>query len=389
MSNQHERKPIYGKLTVICMKGCEELADKIDFYLKRFRQDFEDEETYIAKIKCPRFGSGEAKCVLNETVRGNDVFIICDVFNHGVTYKMYGVENRMSPDDHYQDLKRIIAAISGKARRITVVMPMLYEGRQHRRTARESLDCALALQELVAMGVSNIITFDAHDARVQNAIPISGFDDVQTTYQMIKALTRAVPDINYDKESTIVISPDEGGMHRCMYYSSVLGLDLGMYYKRRNYSIVVNGKNPIEAHEYLGNSVEGKDVMIVDDMISSGESVLDIATKCKAQGARRIFIFTAFGLFCNGLESFDEAFRKGEINKVFTTNLVYRMPELKTREWYCEVDMSKYISILIDTINHDETISQLLVPVNRIKTLMEKHKAELKEQVSMFESENK
>ncbi len=389
MSTQNERKPIYGKLTVICMKGCEEIADKIDFYLKKFRQDFEQEETYIAKIKCPRFGSGEAKCVLNETVRGNDVFIICDVFNHGVTYKMYGVENHMSPDDHYQDLKRIIAAISGKARRITVVMPMLYEGRQHRRTARESLDCALALQELVNMGVTNIITFDAHDARVQNAIPISGFDDVQTTYQMLKALTRAVPDISYDKDSTIVISPDEGGMHRCMYYSSVLGLDLGMYYKRRNYSVVVNGKNPIEAHEYLGNSVEGKDVMIVDDMISSGESVLDIASKLKAQGARRIFIFTAFGLFCNGLDAFDRAYAKGEITKVFTTNLVYRMPELKTKEWYCEVDMSKYISILIDTINHDETISQLLAPVTRIKALMEKHKAELKNQVSMFEGENK
>ena len=386
MSNKPERKPIYGKLTVICMKGCEELADKIDFYLKRFRADFEEEETYIAKIKCPRFGSGEAKCVLNESVRGNDVFIICDVFNHGVTYKMYGVENHMSPDDHYQDLKRIIAAISGKARRITVVMPMLYEGRQHRRTTRESLDCALALQELTGMGVSNIITFDAHDARVQNAIPISGFDDVQTTYQMVKALTRAVPDIKYDKDSTIVISPDEGGMHRCMYYSSVLGLDLGMYYKRRNYSVIVNGKNPIEAHEYLGRSVEGKDVMIVDDMISSGESVLDIAQKLKAQGARRIFIFTAFGLFCNGLESFDEAFKKGEITKVFTTNLVYRIPELASREWYCEVDMSKYISILIDTLNHDETISQLLSPVTRIKALMEKHTAELDNQVSMFEN---
>ena len=382
-----ERKPIYGKLSVICMKGCEELAEKIDFYLKRFRSEFEEEETYITKVKCPRFGSGEAKCVIDETVRGNDIFIICDVFNHGVTYKMYGAENHMSPDDHYQDLKRIIAAISGKARRITVVMPMLYEGRQHRRTARESLDCALALQELVKMGVTNILTFDAHDARVQNAIPISGFDDVQTTYQMLKALTRAVPDISYDKESTIVISPDEGGMHRCMYYSSVLGLDLGMYYKRRNYSVIVNGKNPIEAHEYLGNSVEGKDVMIVDDMISSGESVLDIGAKLKAQGARRIFIFTAFGLFCNGLDAFDEAYKKGHINKVFTTNLVYRIPELKDKEWYCEVDMSKYISLLIDTINHDETISQLLVPVNRIKALMEKHKAELKEQqVSMFEN---
>jgi len=387
MSNKPERKPIYGKLTVICMKGCEELADKIDWYLKRFRADEETEDTYIAKIKCPRFGSGEAKCVLNETVRGNDVFIICDVFNHGVTYKMYGHENHMSPDDHYQDLKRIIAAISGKARRISVVMPMLYEGRQHRRTSRESLDCAIALQELVKMGVSNIITFDAHDARVQNAIPISGFDDVQTTYQMLKALSRAVPDISFDKESTIVISPDEGGMNRCMYYSSVLGIDLGMYYKRRDYSVIENGKNPIVAHEYLGTSVEGKDVMIVDDMISSGESVLDIATKLKSQGAKRVFIFTAFGLFCNGLQSFDEAFKKGYIDKVFTTNLVYRMPELKERDWYCEVDMSKYISLLIDTINHDETISQLLVPVNRIKALMEKHENELKDQVSMFEAD--
>ena len=389
MSNQKERKPIYGKLTVICMKGCEEIADKIDWYLKKFRENRETVDTYIAKTKCPRFGSGEAKCVLNETVRGNDVFIICDVFNHGVTYKMYGVENHMSPDDHFQDLKRIIAAISGKARRITVVMPMLYEGRQHRRTARESLDCALALQELVSMGVSNIITFDAHDARVQNAIPISGFDDVQTTYQMLKALTRAVPDISFDKDSTIVISPDEGGMNRCMYYSSVLGLDLGMYYKRRDYSVIENGKNPIVAHEYLGSSVKGKDVMIVDDMISSGESVLDIARKLKAQGARRVFIFTAFGLFCNGLDAFDESFKKGEITKVFTTNLVYRMPELKEREWYYEVDMSKYISLLIDTINHDETISQLLVPVNRIKALKEKHEKELKEQVSMFEGEKK
>ena len=369
------------------MKGCEELADKIDWYLKKFRGEYDPEDTYIVKIKCPRFGSGEAKCVINETVRGNDVFIICDVFNHGVTYKMYGEENHMSPDDHYQDLKRIIAAMSGKARRISVVMPMLYEGRQHRRSARESLDCALALQELVSMGVTNIITFDAHDARVQNAIPISGFDDVQTTYQMLKALTRVEPDIVFDKESTIVISPDEGGMHRCMYYSSVLGLDLGMYYKRRNYSVIVNGKNPIEAHEYLGRSVEGKDVMIVDDMISSGESVLDIAKKLKAQGARRILIFTAFGLFCNGLDSFDEAYRLGEITKVFTTNLVYRIPELKEREWYCEVDMSKYISLLIDTINHDETISQLLVPVNKIKALMERHEKELKGQVSLFDAD--
>lgn len=371
-----EKNSTFGKLTIIGMNGCEEITDKIDYYLKKFREDYDDSETYIAHIKCPRFGTGEAKCVISETVRGHDVFIICDMFNHGVTYKMYGQTNHMSPDDHYQDLKRIIAAASGKARRITVIMPMLYEGRQHRRTSRESLDCALALQELVNMGVSNIITFDAHDARVQNAIPLHGFDDVQTTYQMIKALTRAVPDISFDKDDTIVISPDEGGMSRCMYYSSVLKIDLGMFYKRRNYSVIVDGKNPIEAHEYLGRDVNGKDVMIVDDMISSGESVLDIARKLKAQGAKRIFIFTAFGLFCNGLEKFDEAYKNGEITKVFTTNLIYRMPELTEREWYYNVDMSKYISILINTLNHDDTLSQLLIPVTRIESLLEKREAE-------------
>ncbi len=367
----NERPPIVGKLSIISMRGCEEITSKIDWYLKQFRPD-EDCETYVTHINCPRFGTGEGKCVIAETVRGHDVYIICDMFNHGVTYQMYDHENHMSPDDHYQDLKRIIAAMSGKARRITVVMPMLYEGRQHRRTARESLDCAMALQELVDMGVANIITFDAHDARVQNAIPLNGFDDVQTTYQMIKALTRAVPDISFDKDDTIVISPDEGGMHRCMYYSSVLEIDLGMFYKRRNYAVVVDGKNPIEAHVYLGRDVDGKDVIIVDDMISSGESVLDIAKKLKAKGAKRIFIFTAFGLFCNGLEKFDEAYKNGEINRVFTTNLVYRIPGLFEREWYCEVDMSKYISLLIDTLNHDETISNLLVPVTRIKNLLKK-----------------
>ncbi len=366
----------FAKLTIIGMKGCEEITDKIDYYLKQFRKDYDDTQTYIAHIKCPRFGTGEAKCVISETVRGHDLFIICDMFNHGVTYNMYGVENHMSPDDHYQDLKRIIAAASGKARRITVVMPMLYEGRQHRRTSRESLDCALALQELVSMGVTNILTFDAHDARVQNAIPLHGFDDVQTTYQMIKALTRVVPDISFDKDDTIVISPDEGGMTRCMYYSSVLEIDLGMFYKRRNYSVVVDGKNPIEAHVYLGRDVAGKDVMIVDDMISSGESVIDIAKRLKIQGAKRIFIFTAFGLFCNGLEKFDEAYANGEITKVFTTNLIYRSPELLSRDWYYCVDMSKYISILINTINHDDTLSQLLVPVTRIKNLLAKREAE-------------
>lgn len=370
-----DSSPIVGKLSVISMKGCEEFTSRIDYYLKQFRKEYENQETYVTHITCPRFGTGEGKCVIEETVRGHDVYIICDMFNHGVTYKMYGTENRMSPDDHYQDLKRIIAAMGGKPRRITVVMPMLYCGRQHRRTARESLDCASALQELISMGVTNIITFDAHDARVQNAIPLNSFDDVQTTYQMIKALTREVPDISFDKNDTIIISPDEGGMNRCMYYSSVLEIDLGMFYKRRNYSVVVNGKNPIEAHVYLGRDVSGKDIIIVDDMISSGESVLDIAKRLKEQGAKRIFVFTAFGLFCNGLENFDEAYETGYINKIFTTNLIYRMPGLLTREWYCEVDMSKYISLLINTINHDESISQLLSPVARIKNHLKKLEA--------------
>ena len=370
--------PIVGKLSIISMRGCEEFTSRIDYYLKQFRSEYEDQETYVTHINCPRFGTGEGKCVIEETVRGHDVYIICDMFNHGVTYKMYEQINHMSPDDHYQDLKRIIAAMGGKPRRITVVMPMLYEGRQHRRTSRESLDCASALQELIHMGVTNIITFDAHDARVQNAIPLHSFDDVQTTYQMIKALTRTVPDISFDKEDTIIISPDEGGMNRCMYYSSVLGIDLGMFYKRRNYSVVENGKNPIVAHVYLGRDVKGKDIIIVDDMISSGESVLDIAKKLKEQGAKRIFVFTAFGLFCNGLEKFDEAYKNGDINKIFTTNLIYRMPGLLERDWYCEVDMSKYISLLINTINHDESISQLLIPVNRIKKHLKKFEEEKK-----------
>ena len=363
--------PIVGKLSIISMKGCEGITAKIDEYLRAFR-GYEDTETYVTHVTCPRFGTGEGKCVIDETVRGHDVYIICDVFNYGVTYKMYGVENHMFPDDHYQDLKRVIAAMGGKARRVTVVMPMLYEGRQHRRNGRESLDAALMLQELVHMGVSNIITFDAHDPRISNAIPLAGFDDVQATYQMIKALVRAVPDISLNKKDTIVISPDEGGMSRCMYYSSVLKLDLGMFYKRRDYSVIVNGKNPIEAHEYLGRDVNGKDVIIVDDMISSGESVIDVANNLKKQGAKRIFVFASFGLFCNGLECFDKAAADGIVDKIFTTNLIYRNPDLATREWYCEVDMSKYISLLIDTLNHDETISSLLNPVTKIKNLVSK-----------------
>ena len=363
--------PTVGKLSVISMKGCEEFTEKIDWYLRQMRQD-EGVETYVTHVTCPRFGTGEGKGVIDETVRGHDVYIICDCFNYGVTYKMYGVENHMSPDDHYQDLKRIIAAMGGKARRVTVVMPMLYEGRQHRRSGRESLDAALMLQELSAMGVKNVITFDAHDPRIANAIPLSGFDDVQPTYQMIKALVRAVPDVKLNKFDTVVISPDEGGMSRCMYYSAVLELDLGMFYKRRDYSRVVDGKNPIVAHEYLGRDVDGKDVIIVDDMISSGESMIDVANKLKKNGAKRIFVFTSFGLFVNGLEVFDKAYEDGVIDKIFTTNLIYRNPGLAEREWHYEVDMSKYVSLLIDTLNHDDTISHLLNPVTKIQNLIEK-----------------
>ncbi len=364
-----DESPIVGKLSIISMKGCEEITARIDDYLKRFRT-YENVDTYVTHVNCPRFGTGEGKCVIDETVRGHDIYIICDVFNHGVTYNMYGYENHMSPDDHYQDLKRIIAAMGGKARRITVVMPMLYEGRQHRRSSRESLDAALMLQELESMGVTNIITFEAHDARISNAIPLTGFDDIQPTYQMIKAITRAVPDISLKQADTVVISPDEGGMSRCMYYSSVLKLDLGMFYKRRDYSQIVDGKNPIVAHEYLGRDVNGKDVIIVDDMISSGESVIDVAKNLKSRGAKRIFVFASFGLFTNGLERFDEAYADGLINKIFTTNLIYRNPGLKEREWYYEVDMSKYMSLLIDTLNHDETISKLLNPMSKIQALV-------------------
>lgn len=364
--------PTVGKLSIISMKGCEQFTGKIDNYLKSMRKDFEDVDTYVTHVTCPRFGTGEGKCVIDETVRGHDVYIICDCFNYGVTYKMYGFDNHMSPDDHYQDLKRVIAAMGGKARRVTVVMMMLYEGRQHRRSGRESLDAALMLQELTQMGVKNVITFDAHDPRISNAIPLSGFDDIQPTYQMIKAIARAVPDIKFNKFDTIVISPDEGGMSRCMYYSSVLQLDLGMFYKRRDYSRLENGKNPIVAHEYLGRDVEGKDVIIVDDMISSGESIIDVATKLKKDGAKRIFAFASFGLFVSGLEVFDKAYADGIIDKVFTTNLIYRLPGLAERDWYYEVDMSKYVSLLINTLNHDDTISHLLDPVNKIKRLVNK-----------------
>ena len=363
----------YGDLALISMKGCEDIASKVDYYLKNWREADEN-DTFIVQPHCPRFGTGEAKAVLKHTARGIDAYILCDCFNYSVEYKMYGKTVPMSPDDHFQDLKRVIAALGGKARRITVIMPMLYEGRQHRRTARESMDCAMALQELVAIGVKNIITFDAHDPRVNNAIPLDGFDNVQAAYQMIKALLRTVPDIKIDREHTMIVSPDEGGMGRCIYYSSVLGLELGMFYKRRNYSVIVNGKNPIEAHEFLGNDITGKDLIIVDDMISSGESMLDIAAKLKERGAKRIFVFSTFGLFVDGFDKFDEYYANGLIDKVFTTNLIYQSPELLSREWYCSVNMSKYIALIIETLNYDNSISNLLDPVDRIQKVVQEYK---------------
>ena len=367
----------FGELAIISMRGCEDIAASVDYYLSQWRERNE-EESFVVEAHCPRFGTGEGKAVLRHSARGLDAFIICDCFNYGVTYKMYGQTVPMSPDDHYQDLKRVIAALGGKARRITVIMPMLYEGRQHRRTSRESLDCALMLQELMNMGVSNIITFDAHDPRVQNAIPLEGFDNVQAAYQMIKALLKSTPDLKIDRDHLMVVSPDEGGMGRCIYYSSVLGLDLGMFYKRRNYSVIVNGKNPIVAHEFLGSDIEGKDLIIVDDMISSGESMLDIAKKLKEMGAGRIFMFSTFGLFVDGLDKFDEYYANGYITKVFTTNLIYQTPELLKRDWYCNVNMSKYIALLIDTLNCDNSISKLLDPADRIQKVVAKYEEEHK-----------
>lgn len=370
-----------GDLSIIAMKGCEELAAKIDYYLKEWRKDengviyldFSGEvDSFLLDAVCPRFGSGEGKGVINETVRGHDIFIISDVFNYGVTFKMYGMEVPMSPDDHYQDLKRIIAAINGKARRITVIMPMLYEGRQHKRSARESLDCAIALQELTSMGVENIISFDIHDPRVQNAIPLHTLEDFHPHYQMIKAFVRTVPDAIIDRDNMMVVSPDEGGMSRCMYYSSVMELDLGMFYKRRNYSVIVNGKNPVISHEFLGDNIDGKDVIVVDDMIASGDSMIDVARQLKERNAKNVYVFSAFGLFTEGLDKFDKAFKNGIISKVFTTNLIYRRPDLLTKEWYVEVDMSKYIANIIDTLNCDGSLGELLDPVQKIRKILEK-----------------
>ena len=364
----------YGKLSIIGMRGCDSFVDRVNQYLHQFREG-EDAENFIVTADCPRFGTGEAKGMLHDSMRGHDVYIISDCFNYGETYTMYGQKVPMSPDDHFADLKRVIGAIGGKARRISVIMPMLYEGRQHKRSARESLDCAMSLQELVNMGVTNIITFDAHDARVQNAIPLSGFDSVRTSYQMIKALVKKETEIDLLDGNTMVISPDEGGLTRCMYYSSVLGLDLGMFYKRRDYTTVVNGRNPIVAHEYLGNSVEGKNVIVVDDMIASGDSVFDICYQLKEKNAAKIFVFSTFGLFTAGLEKFDSCYKEGLFDRIYTTNLIYRTPELLSREWYCEVNMCKYVAYIVDTLNRDASTADLLNPVGRIHSLMDRVKA--------------
>lgn len=375
-----------GSLGIIPLEGCRSLGQKVDDYLVKWRTVRESEhkeslafagyqrDSYILQAKVPRFGTGEAKGMILESVRGTDLYLLVDVANYSLTYSLCGHENHMSPDDHYQDLKRIIAAVGGKARRITVIMPFLYESRQHKRTARESLDCALALQEMVRMGVDNIITFDAHDPRVQNAIPLHGFETVQPAYQFIKGLLKHVSNLSLDSDHMMVISPDEGGMSRAIYMANVLGLDMGMFYKRRDYTRVVNGRNPIVAHEFLGSSVDGKDMIIIDDMISSGESVLEVATALKERKARKIFICSTFGLFTNGLERFDKAYESGIIDRVLTTNLIYQTPELLQREWYIDCDMSKYIAYLIDTLNHDASISDLLNPNERIQSAVARYK---------------
>ena len=368
----------YGDLAIVAMRGCEDIAKQVDYYLMQWRGT-PNEKSFVINASCPRFGTGEAKGVFKHSARGLDAYIICDCFNYSVTYNMYGKEVPMSPDDHFADLKRIIAAMGGKARRVNVIMPMLYEGRQHRRTTRESMDCALMLQELMSMGVKNFITFDAHDPRVNNAIPLDGFDNVQAAYQMIKALLRSTPDIKLDPEHTMIVSPDEGGMGRCIDYSSVLGRDLGMFYKRRDYSTIIDGRNPIVAHEFLGKDVTGMDLILVDDMISSGDSMLDIAAKMKERGANRIFVFSTFGLFVHGLEKFDEYYENGLIDKVFTTNLIYNSPELLSREWYCNVNMSKYIALLVDTLNCDNSISKLLDPADKIHSVVAKHEGKTAE----------
>ena len=385
-----------GPLGLIPLKSCTGLGKKVDDYLVEWRRERESEhkstiafsgyqrDSYILEANTPRFGSGEGKGTIEESVRGDDLYIMVDVCNYSLTYSLFGMTNHMSPDDHFQDLNRIIAAAAGKARRINVIMPFLYESRQHKRSGRESLDCAMALQELVNMGVENIITFDAHDPRVQNSIPLKGFETVQPIYQFLKHLLKNEPDLQIDSDHMMVISPDEGGTSRAIYFANMLGLDMGMFYKRRDYTKIVNGRNPIVAHEFLGSSVEGKDVLIIDDMISSGESMLDVAKELKRRKARKVFICATFGLFTGGLAKFDQYYQDGLIDRILTTNLVYQTPDLLSRPYYINVDMSKYIALIIDNLNHDASLSDLLTPTKRINKLLERYK----EQQAAKNSEN-
>ena len=379
-----------GRLGIIPLSSCAQLGDKVNNYIVKWRRDRDHQEknnlefegyerdSYLIRANTPRFGSGEAKGILEESVRGDDLYLMVDVCNYSLTYSLCGQVNHMSPDDHFQDLKRIIAAVGGKARRVNVIMPFLYESRQHRRTRRESLDCALALQELTSMGVDNIITFEAHDPRVQNAIPLHGFETVSASYQFIKSLFKAEPDLLVDSDHLMVISPDAGGTSRAIYLANVLGVDMGMFYKRRDYSTIVDGRNPIVAHEFLGADVSGKNMIIVDDMISSGDSMLEVASLLKKRGAAKIFMCSTFGLFTNGLDIFDEAYERGDFDRLLTTNLVYQTEELLQKPYYVNCDMSKYIALIIDTLNHDASISKLLNPVDRINKLVAKHNKELK-----------
>lgn len=357
---------------LIVMDGAKALGEQIGRYLVDWEGS--PEETLRIDCACPRFSSGDSKGLIRQTVRGLDLFFLVDIGNYSCTYQLFGKENAMSPDDHYQDLKRLIQAVSGKAHRISVIMPLLYGGRQHRRNYRESLDCAVMLQELESMGVSNIVTFDAHDARVQNAIPLMGFDNVMPYYQVLKCLTRHYPGLDFDNNSFMMVSPDEGAMNRNIYYASVLGVELGMFYKRRDYSRVVNGRNPIVAHEYLGASVEGKDVFITDDIVSSGDSMLDIACALKQKGAKRIFCYATYTIFTNGLEQFDKAYREKLFDGLLGSNLTYNLPELLKREWFYTVDVSKYIAYIIASINRDMSVNNVINPHEKIKALLDGHR---------------
>ncbi len=381
--NQYGENPMapVAPIGLIQLKGSVEFTEKVNYYLTTRRSEYQQEaivskypgfyrQDYRIDVETARFSSGEGKAVIKNTVRGHDLYIISDVMNPSITYKMYGQLNHMSPDDHYQDLKRVILACSGKARRINVIMPFLYESRQHKRNARESLDCAFALEELYNLGVSNIITFDAHDERVANAIPLSGFESLPSNYQMIKEMYKQIPDLSFTKGKFMVVSPDEGGIGRAMYYASILGVPLGTFYKRRDYTTVVNGRNPIIAHEFLGDSVEGMDILIVDDMISSGDSMLDIAKAMKERGARKVFCAATFGLFTEGIDNFNKAYEAGIFDKVFATNLIYRRPELLQAPWFADVNMCKFVALLIDAINHDASLSNLINPTEKIKKLL-------------------